>query len=84
MVRRVSCVYEPYILTPDFSSTVMRSSQMVICLIQRRTSDSSPDNKFDSSIVPMEPSERFTADDDLGEEVIAAIVMFFYYYTLKS
>ena len=28
-------------LTPDFSSTVMRSSQMVICLTQRRTSDSS-------------------------------------------
>lgn len=28
-------------LTPDFNSTVMRSSQVVICLIQRRTSDSS-------------------------------------------
>ena len=28
-------------LTLDFNSTVMRSSQMVICLIQRRTSDSS-------------------------------------------
>ena len=28
-------------LTLDFSSTVMWSSQMVICLIQRRTSDSS-------------------------------------------
>lgn len=28
-------------LTSDFSSTVMWSSQMVICLIQRRTSDSS-------------------------------------------
>ena len=28
-------------LTPDFSSTVIWSSQMIICLIQRRTSDSS-------------------------------------------
>ena len=27
-------------LTPDFSSTVIWSSQMVICLTQRRTSDS--------------------------------------------
>lgn len=39
MVRRVPCVYGAYastsMLTPDFSSTVMRSSQMVICLIQR-------------------------------------------------
>ena len=45
MVRRVSFIYGTYastsMLTPDFSSMVMRSSQMVICLIQRRTSDSS-------------------------------------------
>ena len=45
MAGRVSCIYGTYastsILTPDFNSTVMWSSQMEICLIQRRTSDSS-------------------------------------------
>ena len=40
MVRRVSCIYGIYastsILTPDFSSTVIWSSQMVICLIAEK------------------------------------------------
>lgn len=36
------CNYAPTsMMIPDLSSAVMRSSQMVICLTQHRTSDSS-------------------------------------------
>ena len=38
--------------------------------------DAAPDDRFNSTIVPVEPSEHFatfSADDDLGEAVIAAI-----------
>jgi len=38
--------------------------------------DAAPDDRFNSTIVPVEPSEHFAtffADDDLGEAVIAAI-----------
>ena len=41
--------------------------------------DAAPDNRFNSTIVPVEPSEHFTAfsaDDDLREAVIAAIATF--------
>ena len=41
--------------------------------------DASPDNRFNSTIVPVEPSEHFatfSADDDLREAVIAAIATF--------
>ena len=41
--------------------------------------DAAPDDRFNSSIVPVEPSKHFTtftADDDLGEAVIAAIASF--------
>ena len=41
--------------------------------------DAAPDNGFDSSVVPVEPSEHFTAfsaDDDLGEAVVATIASF--------
>ena len=41
--------------------------------------DAAPDNRFNSTIVPVEPSEHFatfSADDDLREAVIAAIATF--------
>lgn len=41
--------------------------------------DAAPDNGFDASVVPVEPSEHFTAfsaDDDLGEAVVATIASF--------
>lgn len=41
--------------------------------------DAAPDDRFNSTIVPVESSEHFTtfsADDDLGEAVIAAIATF--------
>ena len=41
--------------------------------------DAAPDDRFNSTIVPVEPSEHFaafSADDDLGEAVIAAIATF--------
>lgn len=37
--------------------------------------DAAPDDRLDPSIVPMEPTEHFTAfaaDDDLGEAIVAA------------
>ena len=42
--------------------------------------DVAPDNRFNFTIVPVEPSEHFiafSADDDLGEAVIAAVGTFF-------
>lgn len=44
-----------------------------------KPADAAPDNRFNSTIVPVEPSEHFTAfsaDDDLREAVIAAIATF--------
>lgn len=44
-----------------------------------QSADAAPDDRFNSSIVPVEPSEHFTtfsADNDLGEAVIAAIAAF--------
>ena len=44
-----------------------------------KPADATPDDRFNSTIVPMEPSEHFatfSADDDLGEAVIAAIAAF--------
>ena len=44
-----------------------------------KPADAAPDDRFNSTIVPMEPSEHFTAfsaDDDLGEAVIAAVASF--------
>lgn len=41
-----------------------------------QSADTAPDNGLDSSIVSVEPSEHFTADDDLGEAVIAAVASF--------
>ena len=44
-----------------------------------KPADAAPDDRFNSTIVPVEPSEHFTtfsADDDLGEAVIAAIATF--------
>lgn len=41
--------------------------------------DAASDNRFNSTIVPVEPSEHFatfSADDDLGEAVVAAIASF--------
>ena len=41
--------------------------------------DAAPDNRFNPTIVPMEPSEHFatfSADDDLGETVIATVATF--------
>ena len=41
--------------------------------------DAASDNRFNSTMVPVEPSEHFatfSADDDLGEAVIAAIAAF--------
>ena len=38
--------------------------------------DAAPDNGLDASIVPVELSEHFTTDDDLGEAVIAALASF--------
>lgn len=41
--------------------------------------DAAPDNRFNSTNVPMEPSEHFAtffADDDLGKTVIAAVASF--------
>ena len=41
--------------------------------------DAAPDNRFNSTIVSVEPSKHFTAfsaDDDLREAVIAAIATF--------
>ena len=41
--------------------------------------DAAPDDRFNSTIVPVEPSEHFiafSADDDLGEAVIAAVASF--------
>lgn len=41
--------------------------------------EAAPNNGLDSSVVPVEPSEHFTAftaDDDWGEAVIAAIASF--------
>ena len=90
MVRRVSCIYGIYastsILTPDFSSMVMWPSQKFIngsgVAFQScgfKPTDATLDDRFNSTIVPMEPSEHFTtfsADNDLGEAVIAAIATF--------
>ena len=39
--------------------------------------DAAPDNRFNSTIVPVEPSEHFTAfsvDDDLREAIINAVL----------
>ena len=91
MVRRVSCIYGIYastsILTPDFSSMVMWSSQKFIngsgVAFQScgfKPTDATLDDRFNSTIVPVEPSEHFiafSADDDLGEAVIATIASFF-------
>ena len=44
-----------------------------------KPADAMPDDRFNSTIVPVEPSEHFTAfsaDNDLGEAVIAAIATF--------
>ena len=44
-----------------------------------RTADAAPDDRVNSTIVPVEPSEHFatfSADDDLGEAVIATVVSF--------
>ena len=44
-----------------------------------KSADAAPDDRFNFSIVPVEPSKHFTtftADDDLGEAVIAAIASF--------
>ena len=44
-----------------------------------QSADAAPDDRFNSTIVPVEPSKHFTtfsADDDLGEAVIAAIATF--------
>ena len=44
-----------------------------------KPTDATPDDRFNSTIVPVEPSEHFTefsADDDLREAVIAAIATF--------
>ena len=44
-----------------------------------KPADAVPDDRFNSTIVPVEPSEHFiafSADDDLGEAVIAAIASF--------
>ena len=41
-----------------------------------KSADAAPDDRFNSTIVPVEPSEHFTtfsADNDLGEAVIAAV-----------
>ena len=41
--------------------------------------DAAPDDRFNSTIVPVEPSEHFatfSADDDLGESMIAAVASF--------
>ena len=38
--------------------------------------DAAPDDRFNSTIVPVEPSKHFTADDNLREAVIAAIATF--------
>lgn len=45
-----------------------------------KPADASPDDRFNSTIVLVEPSEHFTtfsADDDLGEAVIAAVASLF-------
>ena len=44
-----------------------------------KPADETPDDRFNSTIVPVEPSEHFTtfsADNDLGEAVIVAIATF--------
>ena len=44
-----------------------------------QSADAAPDDRFNSTIIPVEPSEHFTAfsaDDDLGEAVIAAVAPF--------
>lgn len=44
-----------------------------------QSADAAPDNGLDAAVVPVEPSEHFTAftaDDDLGEAVVTAVVPF--------
>ena len=41
-----------------------------------QSADAAPNDGFDTSVVPMEPAEHFsafTADDDLGEAMVAAV-----------
>ena len=58
---------------------LMDSSGVAFLSSGFKSADASPDDRFNSSIVPVEPSEHFIAffaDDDLGEAVIAAIATF--------
>ena len=74
-------------INTDFSSMVMWSSQKFIngsgVAFQScgfKPTDAAPDDRFNSTIVPVEPSEHFTAfsaDDDLGEAVIATVASLF-------
>ena len=52
---------------------------MIFLSVGFHSADAVPDNRFDSTIISVEPSGHFTAftaDDDLGEVVVAAIATF--------
>ena len=58
---------------------LVNSSRMAFQSDGFHPADVAPDNRFNFTIVPVEPSEHFiafSADDDLGEAVIAAVASF--------